>query len=364
MTGRIVSLQILRFVAALMVVYWHAAILTQSICGPGFAASLRHSPELGGAGVDLFFVISGFVITRTGPLATPRPTGLRFFWRRWSRVAPVFYVLTLPTMIAFGSRLNTDQTIATLLFWPAAGSRIVTPYLANGWTLCFEMVFYTAVSLVMLGGGLRRNLIIGGAVAAALIGLRQVSHWDGLLILANPVFLEFGAGVVLALAWPRVAGLSGAFGVVLLAGALGIYGLEVLIGVPDVVDPNTFLQDTGALRRVMVLGAPATMLVAAALILPLDRPGRVARGLSRLGDASYSLYLVHPLVMQALWLAWLTTRPALQPGLVLVSLMAASVVTGFLTFLYIEQPLLAFVRRAPAAARRIRSGAAKAPADA
>jgi exopolysaccharide production protein ExoZ len=364
MTRRIVSLQILRFVAALMVVYWHAAILTQSVCGPGFAHILRHSPELGGAGVDLFFVISGFVITITGPLAAPMPTGGQFFWRRWSRVAPVFYVLTIPTILVFGMRLNTDQTIATLLFWPAAGARIVTPYLTNGWTLCFEMVFYTAVALIMLGGKLRRNLLIGAAMAAVLVVLRQTSDWDGLLILANPVFLEFGAGVALALLWPRIARLGGGFGVIFLAGALGIYGLETLIGVPKLVHPNTILLDTDALRRIAVLGAPAALLVAGALVFPIDKPGRAALILARLGDASYSLYLVHPLVMQAFWLAWLTTRPALPPALVMFAAMAISVVVGFATFLYIERPLLAFVRRAPFPARRKRPAPAKAPADA
>jgi exopolysaccharide production protein ExoZ len=261
-------------------------------------------------------------------------------------------------------RLNTDQTIATLLFWPAAGARIVTPYLTNGWTLCFEMVFYTAVSLIMLGGKLRRNLLIGAAVAAVLVVLRQTSDWDGLRILANPVFLEFGAGVALALLWPRIARLGGGFGVVFLAAALGIYGLETLIGVPKLVHPNTILLDTDALRRVAVLGAPAALLVAGALVFPIDKPGRAALILSRLGDASYSLYLVHPLVMQAFWLAWLTTRPALPPALVMFAAMAISVVMGFATFLYIERPLLAFVRRAPFPARRKRPAPAKAPADA
>ena len=127
MTRRIASLQVLRFVAAAMVVAFHSSCW--ALFGESVDCPVDRSWGIGGAGVDIFFVISGFVITFTGPLATPRPCGVRFFWRRWSRVAPIYFLLSAPFIaIAFATGgLNWPQTAATFLFWSAAGPELVQP---------------------------------------------------------------------------------------------------------------------------------------------------------------------------------------------------------------------------------------------
>ncbi len=169
---RIQSVQALRFVAAAMVVFNHSAELALASTGRYGALASENLSHLGAAGVDVFFVISGLVITLTGPLAEPRPSGVVFFWRRWSRVAPMFLLLTIPTLMWFhitgpmspygaGGPMNTPQNVATLFFWPATTELVVPPYLSQGWTLTFEMLFYsTAVALVLIGGKIRRNLLM------------------------------------------------------------------------------------------------------------------------------------------------------------------------------------------------------------
>ncbi|HEY1448900.1 MAG TPA: acyltransferase family protein [Caulobacteraceae bacterium] len=92
---RIVSLQILRFVAAMMVVFAHSAFLAEAVTGHAGVLAPGYAAQVGTAGVDIFFVISGFVIALTGLFARPQPSGAKFFWRRWSRVAPMFYLVTL-----------------------------------------------------------------------------------------------------------------------------------------------------------------------------------------------------------------------------------------------------------------------------
>src|SRR5579863_6951518 len=158
-----------------------------------FGAAMDEYVLIGDSGVDIFFVLSGLVIATTGPLAPVRPTGIQFFWRRWRRVAPEFFLASAPYVVvaAATGHLNWPQTIATFLFWPAAGSRMVDPYLIVGWTLCFEMVFYTTVSFLLLGDQLRRNLAILAASAAVLFLAKTLSPWLGFRFLTDPVFVEF-----------------------------------------------------------------------------------------------------------------------------------------------------------------------------
>ncbi len=163
---RIVSLQILRFVAAAMVVVAHAGIAVQNSIGHFEVA--ERAASVGVGGVDIFFVLSGMVIMLTGPLAHPRPTAARFTLRRFLRIVPVFWLWSTVTILIDRPALAWPQTWATL-FLPFATGVAATPYLVPGWTLSFEMAFYATVAALMIGGKTRRNLAIGAAVLAALL---------------------------------------------------------------------------------------------------------------------------------------------------------------------------------------------------
>ncbi len=159
-SNRIVSLQILRFIAAAMVTVLHTRYLDHALTGAPYGGSWFDAAGIGDAGVDIFFVLSGFVIATTGPLAQPQPSGALFFWRRWRRVAPVYFIISVP-IIVNSLRISPfapHRLAATLLFWPVSAAGPVYPYLEPGWTLCFEMAFYTLVALALAGGVLRRNL--------------------------------------------------------------------------------------------------------------------------------------------------------------------------------------------------------------
>src|SRR5258708_38338847 len=93
---RIVSLQILRFVAAMMVALCHARYLIPLLTGSRGPVWFWNGSAVGVAGVDLFFVISRFVFAITGPFAEPRPTGELIFVRRGLRSAPSPFVSSPP----------------------------------------------------------------------------------------------------------------------------------------------------------------------------------------------------------------------------------------------------------------------------
>ena len=301
---------------------------------------------IGGAGVDIFFVLSGFVIAFTGPLASPRPTAAEFFWRRLSRVAPLFWLLSLPFLAtAFQTgTFNWPQTIATFLFWPAAGAAIVQPFLHQGWTLGFEMLFYSAVAVALAGEKTRRNLAILALVWAALALASTASGWNPLRILGNPVFAEFAAGALLAAAWPRLKTADLRFGAALAACAVVAFAIEALVGVGDVSWAAT-MENTNALWRVAVFGVPASMLVAGAAIGERALRGRPVAFAAWLGDASYSIYLSQALSIPGLAIAWRALLGETNPWPEGLFLLVAGIAVGAATYALIERPIMRDLRR-------------------
>ena len=341
---RIASLQILRFVAALAVVIMHVGHLIRvTVWGDTRFPYL--ATDIGAAGVDVFFVLSGFVIAFTGPLADPKPTAKGFLWRRFSRVSPPFYLFSIAFLVQAASEgaLNWPQTIATFAFWPAAGPHAVQPYLTAGWTLGFEMLFYSAASFWLIGGRTRRNLAAIGAAMAALCAWRFVSPSVAIRVLANPIFLEFAFGVALASAarWLQRADLK--LGVAAIATGVGAFLYHATVGFGDAAEWQEVLSGD-ALHRVFVFGFPAAALVGGAIICDRAVSGPLARLLSRLGDASYSLYLTQAFMVAFLVDAWALTLGRRWPIAMAFVAIAGCVAFGSWAHTWIEQPLLRAVR--------------------
>jgi exopolysaccharide production protein ExoZ len=349
--ARIQSLQVLRFFAALGVVWLHSA---HAVCltegRPIHALGLI--PEIGATGVDVFFVISGFIIASTGPLAVPRPSAAAFLWRRFSRVAPLYFLLSLPAMtmagdpnpalaVAAHGPISAAQLAATFVFWPALGPTVSLPYLLVGWTLGFEMLFYLLVGATVMTTSPRRSLLIAAGILAAVLMAREITNSLAAHVLTNSLMLEFGLGVGLAVIWPRLKSLPLSAGII--SAVYGVAGLVAgaiyFIGPIDLI---ATIADRAPLVRFLEFGVPAALLVAGALILEAHLRGPVVKALANLGDASYCLYLVHPFVLLAL----VRTPDAgrLDPGLAVVAALAASILPSLLVYHFIEKPLLAAVR--------------------
>lgn len=358
MTGRLLSLQILRFLAAGAVVVMHAAHLARVEAGWG--AAPYYPTDIGAAGVDVFFVLSGFVIARTGPLAQRRPSGAQFFWRRWSRVAPLSYLLSAPLIVLAVSqgRANWPQTIATFLFWPVSGRWVVQPYLAAGWTLCFEMVFYSAVSAALIGGRLPRNGLVLLAAALALAATRAAIDTPTLRFLANPILLEFGAGLALAWAWPRLDAAPPALGALLIAAALGAFAVQAVFGAGDAISWQATLSGSDPLHRLIAFGGPAAALVGGALICERWIGGPAATAAAWLGDASYSTYLVAGAAMTGMGQAWASFIGPGRPIAETLVLTLAALGLGAACYLGVERPLMRALRRSPRRATAVAAAVA------
>lgn len=326
----ILPIQYLRGVAALAVVWHHARGQL-----PGLEALFPW--DFGTSGVDLFFVISGFIMVVTTIGSGMRPQ--QFLWRRIIRVVPLYWLLTLSMVVValvVPSLFNTlkvspNTLLQSLLFIPHFSQSFpdsVWPLLVPGWTLNFEMFFY-AVFGVALFLPARCHL---AAVSLFLLALICIGFAFGPFSSAvaraytHPMLLEFVAGALIGGWW-----LSGQFRLPEVASALLIaIGVAMLV-LRDRAPLGYFTQIIGA-----VLGVVGSV----------DRRFGTwnSRVLQALGDSSYSLYLTHIFTLGALRVVWsklLPAMPALFSGstFMLMSLLVCAAV-GWLTYRWVETPLL------------------------
>ena len=242
---------------------------------------------------------------------------------------------------------QAGHLILSLLFVPHNGpGDDPFPLLPTGWTLTYEVFFYAALALALAAPRDRRLQILCGLVlATALLGFGYHGWYT---LLANPLLLEFLAGVGLAQLWAkgRIARWPAAAGWGLILGGVAILAACQVGGLRD-----DFL-------RPFVWGPPAAMIVAGALKLEADGrigTGALARALTAQGDASYSLYLVQAPVIAAL--AWLT--PAWPPLARAPAAVIVALIAGWLAYGLLERPIGLALRRLhslPDAQRGVRGG--------
>jgi len=333
----LLSLQVLRALAALGVLAWHVQMLAEQALG---LTGLLPSMLLGCAGVDLFFVISGFIMVHSSSsLFGRRDVALTFFARRLARIAPLYWLVTgvllislLRSSIDFDS-LGWSWTMvwASFLFIPyARPSGAFWPVLEVGWTLNFEMFFYLifAVSLV-----LPRRWAVGAVTAlfSAIVVMRVIGGpWPAWFeFLGRPILLEFCFGMAIALVFlagfrlPRIA-------------AIGLFAAACA----SIVASSLLGADALAWRAV-VWGVPAAAVVLS--VLSFQRPARIgffARAFAFLGDASYSLYLVHlPIMLVVVRPLKRAIDPVSAPWLCVAILAVLPIVAAVATYLAFERPV-------------------------
>lgn len=282
------SIQVLRAVAAIGVVLFHFT---------------KGSFWIGPAGVDLFFVISGFIMATVSP---GRQAGSFLADRLW-RIFPLYFVC----LAAFVPLVIIDRTacqdMASLTLWPVWGD-YCNAYLVPAWTLSLELFFYALVAATIARPALLFALMltlvaIGAAYSAPLT--RFIGH---------PMMLEFLLGFAIA----RLP-LNRRVSLAMLAAALGLAAAML---------PIDF---TGS-ARVLACGVPAAAIVYAALCHEELFARRAFALPALLGDASYSIYLVHFPVL------------ALNLHSPLVGIYVA-VFGGYFVYLAVERPMLGWRRR-------------------
>jgi peptidoglycan/LPS O-acetylase OafA/YrhL len=187
--NKLVWIQALRFLAALMVVGAHLI--------PGFDTIGQH-------GVDVFFVISGFVMVYSSEELFSKPQAAKqFMWRRICRIVPLYWLMTA---VVAASGNYSWQHIATSLFfipsvWPDAPSPML-PVLTVGWTLNVEMFFYLLFAAWI---SMPRRIAVPGVCVTLLLVFMLGNYFPLSTAVAaywtSPKLLEFALGALIANAY-------------------------------------------------------------------------------------------------------------------------------------------------------------------
>lgn len=332
-----VSIQYLRAIAAIMVVVFHLEPQLRRMGYDGEWAGWLSS------GVDIFFVISGFImwVTTSNRSLTP----IQFYWRRIVRIVPLYWLLTtvvvavmlLSPMSLQSSRFDFPHVLASYFFvpWSHPVKAGMEPALIPGWTLNYEMFFYAVFGLTLpFSKAYRLVLTLFVLVLLTLIGPDSGVEKSSIFgFYSSSIILEFGLGMILGWYFQSGRNLRPLFAALL-----------VLVGVTIIVITAPYKE---TVPRFQLWGFPAMAIVGG--VLALEAAGLVRRFafLHGLGDASYSIYLSHGMVLSATSQWWRKMGfVKFDYTLIFYSVfgVVAAVVVGFFVFKYAERFLIRLLK--------------------
>jgi exopolysaccharide production protein ExoZ len=332
----VLPIQYLRGIAAMMVVWHHA--LNQL---PGLKELFPS--EVGSYGVDLFFVISGFIMVVTTSRKSVTPA--RFVVRRLVRIVPLYWILTLAAaglalaapVLFRSTQVSAGHLLSSLFFiphWSPTHPGTDWPLVVPGWSLNYEMFFYVIFALALFGKVVWRAPVIIGTLMA-LVGLGMAlgpSESAVVQSYTSPLLLEFAAGVALAVLWLR-----------------GHWAPARPLRIAAVAAGAALLAFDASVGRHWLLPAVASLLIVFGCLYSTRLASTNPIGLA-LGDSSYSIYLSHLFALGLLRWVWIKAPPAGSVGagealaFMGVALLVCAV-AGWVLYRCAEKPMTNFLNR-------------------
>ncbi|WP_338525392.1 acyltransferase [Pseudomonas batumici] len=324
------SVQTLRALAAWLVVLHHYMQLAHNFTLTDPVSTALHM--YGAIGVDLFFIISGFVIYISA--AEKQVTPATFAVHRLARIAPAYWIFTLATAAALlvsPSFVPLTQfeplfLLKSLLFIPAQNPSGIGAYplITVGWTLNYEMAFYGIFLLSFYGPKTARPALI--ALGLFLL-CKLVPHLGGdFAFYDNPIIYEFLFGILIAIAHQKgwVKKIPPLMAIALVVIALGL-----------------IIHNGQVEHKPMKSGFPCALILLAAV--SLERFFSRRAFMAKLGDWSYSTYLCHVLVISAMTRLhqWINLNDVVTFTLIAITILAVS----YTSFTFIEKPISKLAKR-------------------
>lgn len=345
--GKIYNIQALRGIAVLFVVLFHLLPIEHKYGGS--KTILPDFFQFGMFGVDLFFVISGFVMVTVsrGKFQIPQEA-LKFIYHRAARIYPTYWIYSILVLIVFllnPSMVNSAQgnqvnILSSFLLLPAS----TLPLVNVGWTLIHEIYFYLVFFIIFLFVPEKRlttSLLLWGAI---------ITLWDTQLgantpltkLLSHPMTIEFIAGGLIAhIYYKKSININNwiiAF-LISLSFFILVFGYFYYQGLNNSIEPSGWW-------RIVIFGIPALLIVYC--LANIEKNGYILySSLIKIGNASYSIYLSHVLTLSFFGRVWssFSSNEVLDNIIVIPILFTLVIAVGFLSYSIIEKPLLSLTRK-------------------
>ena len=326
------GIQVLRFVAAFLVMGAHAKLVLHDD-----EVWRSWDAAMAACGVDVFFVISGFVVSMSAARAA---SARAFLTDRILRVLPLYFLVSaffVAKRVVTGEGLTSELMVNSVLFLPLLDMEVyagtVHPY---GWSIAYEMWFYSLLALLLCG--IAKTAAGAPALCAAVLtvgcAVTGVAY-DGAWLLPHFVFgplgLEFAAGCALYLFREKLAAHAW-YAWAVLPTCLAALPFTSYLGYPMEVVGQANL----GFARALIWGGLAVSIFA--LFYAAEKKVRWPRSLVALGTASYSIYMIQPFVVPAV------KHLALAGSARVAVFFVLSIIGGWLMYLWFERPLLMLVR--------------------
>jgi exopolysaccharide production protein ExoZ len=339
---RIQNIQALRGIAVISVVIIHLIMMEQKYGGA--QTILSGTLKFRFFGVDLFFIMSGFLmvtITR-GKFRDP-VQALRFFYGRISRIYPIYWIFTTLVLIVFlvhpgwvnNYQGNQVNILSSFLLIPES----TLPLIIVAWTLVHEMYFYIMFTLIIFlfpEKYLRHTIFIWGSIVLVLnLTAGPVNPY--IKVISHPLTFEFIAGCFLAYIYhnsdvkiSKKILFPGAAASVIVSLA-GYYVYQIVTG--EIELPSWW--------RLLIFGFPAFVTVFCMIYAEKDG-FKIHNIFYTIGNASYSIYLTHIMTLSAFGRLWsVFASEGIADNFVMLPLTFILVIyAGMMSFKYIERPLL------------------------
>jgi exopolysaccharide production protein ExoZ len=324
------SLHYLRGLAALMVLVFHGiGKMCQDTCG---------YDALGSFGVDIFFVISGFVMWSS--TAGRDVTMLEFLTRRFFRIAPLYSIVTMLTVLVAlaapsilkSTTFDFRHVMDSLLFLPSLHPVLGTalPIVIPGWTLNFEMFFYTVfASILVLPNTMR--LIVVVATITGIVALGAIFQPEELYtkFYSNAIILNFSYGVLIAelIATPGSSVVRGSVWAAATVASIGF---------------ATGIVPLPSLDFQLYFGLLAALIVWTTCEIDSRVKVPSIRFLNWIGDASYSIYLLQMATIAVCAVVWKRVGLPVETSMIVpfaLAVISFTLICSYFTHRFIEVPM-------------------------
>jgi peptidoglycan/LPS O-acetylase OafA/YrhL len=333
--ANIESIQIMRGIAAILVVSLHI-----SIKGGQYGNDALKGFTIGGAGVDLFFIISGYIMCVS---TIGRNLNFsQFMLHRIRRIIPLYWLTTTIGLVIFLFKpeiINTsggETSIWASYTLVPNGKRYLN---SNGWTLSFEFLFYIIFGL-FIHKGTYKAIQFTSAILFLLVatGILFSNPGNAFNFTTNNLYLEFILGMgCFYLFNEKILRPNTAMGL-----ALCIVGIALLVA--EVV----FKVPSQELDRGWLWGIPMLLVFTGFLCMEGFIKGStsiIKKLFLEAGNSSYSLYLFHPFTLSGTAMCLKRLHLASNPYLFTFVLLTVTVITSYFVYLYVERPLVAVSKK-------------------